>query len=80
MVEGYKPQDFSFFHRGGKISATRDQILEMEKEIGCKRYCPHEVAVSSALHSGGPASSDIIIKEGESLYDYLISMIDNNKI
>ena len=22
MVEGYKPQDFSFFHRGGKISTT----------------------------------------------------------
>ena len=22
MVEGYNPKDFSFFHRGGKISAT----------------------------------------------------------
>ena len=22
MVEGYKPQDFSFFHRGWKISTT----------------------------------------------------------
>ena len=22
MVKGYKPQDFSFFHRGGKISTT----------------------------------------------------------
>ena len=59
---------------------TREQILKMEKEIGSKRYCPHEVAVSSALHNGSPASADIIIKEGENLYDYLISMIDNNEI
>ena len=27
MVEGYKPQDFSFFHRGWKISTTREEAL-----------------------------------------------------
>ena len=26
MVEGYKPQDFSFFHRGGKISTTLKKL------------------------------------------------------
>ena len=27
MVEGYKPQDFSFFHRGGKISTTDERNM-----------------------------------------------------
>ena len=52
---------------------SREQILQMESEIGSKRYRPEEVAVSSALYDGNAADSNTIIRDGQELYNYLLT-------
>ena len=60
-----------FFRNKERIDVSREHILKMEEEIGCKRYRPEEVAISSALYNESSAPSDKIIEAGKELYDYI---------
>lgn len=60
-----------FWNYKERIDVSRDHLLKMEKEIGCKRYSPEEVAISSALYNDSSASSEQIIESGKELYEYI---------
>lgn len=59
-----------------RVDVSRKHLKHMKDEIGCKRYSPEEVAISSALYNESSASSDKIIEAGKELYDYIQSEMD----
>ena len=58
-----------------RLGISDNHLLRLGNEIGCPRYRPEEVSVSSALydnHNGIPANSDAIISEGGLLHTYMM--------
>lgn len=57
-----------------KYRVTDEQQVQLSRDIGCKRYHPEDVAVSSALYNEGPAANDAIKAAADKLYDYVVSL------
>lgn len=53
---------------------TEEQQIQPSRDIGCKRYHPEDVAVSSALYNDGPASNEDIKTAADELYTYVTSL------
>lgn len=59
-----------------KLGISNNHLLRLANEIGCPRYRPEEVAVSSTLydqHNGTPANCQSIITEGGLLNTYMMN-------
>lgn len=62
----------NYFIHNGKMSL--EHIKRLLSEIGCPRFRPEEIAVSSALYNQHPASTDDIRNAGSGLLDYLLEI------
>lgn len=65
-----------FARYAGYFGILENQLLRLGNEIGCPRYRPEEVAVSSALydqHNAIPANCQSIITEGGLLNTYMMN-------
>lgn len=68
---------YMFARCAGYFGISNHHLLRLANEIGCPRYRPEEVAVSSALydqHNGTPANCQSIITEGGLLNTYMMNV------
>ena len=56
------------------IRITKSHLQHLYHKIGCRRFKPEEVAVSSALYNAGPATYDNIRAKGKLLNQYMWSI------
>lgn len=72
--EGRIKHLFSDYKLQVEMSAEHLEKLKMEVLSGCPRYRPEEVAVSSALYSNRPATTEEIREAGARLNQYMFEM------
>lgn len=61
-------------HFLSKNRMSWDHFKRLLCEVGCSRYRPEEIAVSSAMYNQGAASTEVIRKEGGELLNYLLEI------
>lgn len=63
-----------FEHFLGNQRMSHSHFKRLLSEIGCPRYRPEEIAVSSALYTRQAAKTDAIRSAGSGLLDYLLEI------
>lgn len=63
-----------YVHFLNKQKMSLAHFKRLLSEIGCPRYRPEEIAVSSALYTNQAASTEAIRSEGRGLLDYLLEI------